>query len=76
MTGKQLLRIVRVDPLLHRRGFDEAVEPMDELQREIGLGIARVPLAEERLAVEIGELDDVVVDDRQLCRRPRRQAPG
>ena len=48
-------RIVGVDPLLHRPGLDEAVEPLHELQREIGLGIAGVALAEERLAMEVAE---------------------
>ena len=61
------LRIVRVDPLLDRRGFDEAVEPLHELQRELGLRIAGVALAEQRLAMEVGELDHIVVDDRQLA---------
>ena len=50
---------------LDRLGLDEAVEPLDELQRELGLRIAGVALAEERLAMEVGELDDIIVDDRQ-----------
>ena len=45
--------------------FDEVVEALHELQREIGLRIAGVALAKERLAMEIGELDHVVVDDRE-----------
>ena len=36
------------------------------MERKIRLRIAGVPLAKERLAVQVTELDDIVVDDRDL----------
>src|SRR6478672_8323705 len=44
-----------------------AVQPVDELQREIGLGVAGVAFAEERLAMEVADLDIVVVDNGELA---------
>ena len=67
MPVEQSRRIVGADPLLHRPRFHEAVEAMNELQREIGLRIAGVALAKERLAMQIAKLDHVVVDDGELA---------
>ena len=68
MTGKQALRILLIDPLLHGRRFHEAVEPVDKLQSEIRFGIALIPLPKERLPMKIGQLHDIEIDDRQLAR--------
>src|SRR5439155_2802748 len=40
---------------------------MHELEREVGLGIADVTLAIERLAVQVGEINCVRIDDGQLA---------
>ncbi len=42
-------------------------------RRHRGLGLAQVGLAEERLAVEVGGLDHVVVDHQQPADTARRQ---
>ena len=41
------------------------VEPPHELCRQLRLGLTSILFAEQRLAVQIGELDDIIVDDRQ-----------
>ena len=66
MVAEQPRRIFAVNPFLHRFCLHEAVEALDELEGEIGLGIARVALAEERLPLQVGFLDHVGVDDRQV----------
>ena len=38
---------------------------MDELHREFGLRISRIPFAVERLAMEVGDVDRIGIDDRQ-----------
>ena len=72
MAWQQSGRIVGVDSLLHRRRLDEVVEPLTNWGRQIGLRVTGVALAKQRLAVQIGKLDDVVVDDRQ----PADARPG
>ena len=42
------------------------VQALDELKREVGLRIAEIAFAIDRLAVKIGDLDHAIVDDGQL----------
>ena len=73
VTAKQRRCIPGIDPLLHRRCFDEAVEALHELQGEVGLRIAGVALAKERLALQVRFLDDVGIDDCQGTYAGRRE---
>lgn len=66
MPRKELLRIVLINPQLHRNGFDEVIQAVGELYGEIGLGVSRVPFPKQRLTMQIGDLDHVPVDDRQM----------
>ena len=67
MPVEQLLGVVSADPLENGFGLDMPVQPVRELHRQIGFRITNVALAEERLAMQIGQLDHIIVDDRELA---------
>ena len=48
-----------------RIDFDVSVERAHEGRRGLGLGLADLVLAKDQLAVQVGQLDHIVVDDRQ-----------
>ena len=71
-----LVGVPRILALLDRHDLHESIQPVRELRRHLGFGVTRIAFAEQRLAVEIGDFDDVIVDDRQLadtCPGKRRE---
>src|SRR5690348_821703 len=74
MVGQQPRRIAGVNPLLNRFCLHEPVQPLHELQRQIGLRIAGIALAEERLTLKVRFLDHVAIDDRQRANAGTREA--
>src|SRR5947209_10246447 len=67
MTAKQPLCIVGLDAFLDRPHLCVAVEVARKGCRQFRLRFACVALAKQRLAMKIGELDHVIIDDRQLA---------
>ena len=65
MVAEKLRGVLGRDALLNRSGFHEMVQPVHELEREVGFRISLITLPKERLAMQIADLDHVVVDDRQ-----------
>ena len=63
MAGEQRRGIVWRDSLLDPGDFNEGIETADELGGERGLGLARVARAVDRLAVEVGEVRRIGIDD-------------
>ncbi len=55
-------RIGRVDALAHRLRLHEMIQLPNELGGELGLGAPRIAFGEQRLAVEIGQLDRIIID--------------
>ena len=53
VVGEELLRVVGVDPRLNGCSLHVAVQPLNELKREIGFRVAGVALAKERLPMQI-----------------------
>jgi hypothetical protein len=62
--------------LLDPGDLHEGVEAADELGGERGLGLARVARAVDRLAVEVGQVGPVGIDDGQPADAGPRPAPG
>ena len=58
--------IAAIDPVLDRNRFDERVDPADKVGRQDRLGQPGLVGPENRLAMQIGCIDDIVIDDRQL----------
>lgn len=67
MIADQVWSIVGVQPLLDRIHRDEPVEPMRELCRHFGLRVSYIPLTKERLPLQVGQLDDIGIDNRELA---------
>ena len=51
---EEFRRVFGVDADLYGLGVDKTVQALHELQGEIGLGIADIALAEDRLSLEVG----------------------
>src|SRR5207244_11923163 len=67
MSGEQLNRVSGPYALLHRCCLHEPVQPLHELKRKIRLRITRITLPKEGLPMQVGEFDDIVIDNRQLA---------
>ena len=65
MAVDECLGVLGSDPLLDGLHNDMPVQPVRELRCHFGLGIARVPLTKHGLALEVGQFDQVGIDNRQ-----------
>ena len=65
VAGEQAFGIAGVEPLRDRGYGDVRIERLCECRGGRGLGLAGLVFAENQLAVEVRQLDRVVVDDRQ-----------
>src|SRR5437868_3286952 len=65
MIAEKLCCVFRSDALLNWRRVDQMIQPVHKLERQVSLRISLIAFAEERLAMQIADLDHVIVDDRQ-----------
>ena len=62
--------VAAIQPPVDRQQLHVGVHPLDEVRRRHDLARAHVARREQRLALEVGERDDVVVDHGPAGRRP------
>ena len=71
MAGKQVLGIVMIDPGLDGRGLHMRIQSLDECGRGRRFRHPDLVGAEDRLALEVGQIEGIVVDD---CQSPKTRA--
>jgi len=65
VSAEQIFRGTRPNPLLSRIDIDEAVETANESRCDLSLGLAAIGFRKERLAMQVGQLHRVRIDDRE-----------